>query len=469
MKMDDYVRLEPYDHQRVAYGVAMRHPASAMLMEQGTGKTLVGIAVMGARFDNGEIRHALIVCPSSIMRVWEREIRRTAAFPCETVVLDKGTKRNKQRLQEFTKRKTNALSKPRLKVVIVNYESVWRIDEGWDLYKPDLIIADESQKIKNRKAKQSRFMHFLGRMARYKMILTGTPVTQGPLDFWSQYKFLDTSIFHRNYYAFRNKYAVMGGYENKQVVGYRHLDELTRRAHSIAYRVTKEQALDLPEKIFQDRYCRLPEKAMREYKRMVREDLALIENGKITAQNVLTRMLRLSQITGGHVTTEDGTHYKLHDAKVNELMDILEETKKCVVFVRFVHEIKGIIERLEDAEIDYEAIWGDVPYWRREEAIQRFQTDSDCRVMIAQMQVAGLGITLTAASTAVFYSLSYSYADYEQCCARIHRIGQHYPCNYIHLIAENTVDERILDIVKRKGSMAQLVVDDWKKLLKGED
>jgi SNF2 family DNA or RNA helicase len=331
------------------------------------------------------------------------------------------------------------------------------------------MIADESQRIKNHRAKQSRFTHILGANVRYRLLLTGTPVTQSPLDFWSQYRYLDPTILPRSYYAFRNTYAVMGGYEGKQVVGYQNLDRLTSRVHSIAYRITKEQALDLPETINQERYVRLPPRVMREYKRMVAEDIALIEGGSVTSNNLLTRLLRLSQITGGHITTDNGEAHQVHDEKLKELMDIIDDTAgKVVVFARFTAEIKAIRSALEEKGIGYGLIDGSVGHSKRGAEVRRFQEDEGCRVFIAQLQAAGLGITLTAASTAVFYSLNYSFADYDQCRARIHRIGQHYPCTYIHLIAEDTVDEKVLEILNKKGSLARLVVDEWRTLLKGE-
>ena len=140
-----------------------------------------------------------------------------------------------------------------------------------------MIIADESQKIKGPSTKQSKGMHRLGEVAKYKLILTGTPVTASPMDFFSQYKFLDPDIFGKSYYAFRNRYAVMGGYKNKQVVGYQNKDELIRKAHSIAYRITKAEALDLPETVDQELYCSLEHKANQYYQEMVNFNVAQIE------------------------------------------------------------------------------------------------------------------------------------------------------------------------------------------------
>jgi len=460
--MEHLLKVKPYSHQRDAYNAAKGRSAFAFLAEQGTGKTIMAIATLGDLYADGQIHRAIVVCPKSVLSVWEREFAKHAAFPVSVCTLDRGASRSVKNLYEFSE-----LPFDGLKVAVVNYDSVWRMDAAWEKFPPDAIICDESQRIKNPFTRQSKYLHALARRARYRYILTGTPVTQGPLDFWSQYRFLAPNILPFSYYAFRNRYAVMGGWENKQVVGYRNLGELTQRVHSIAYRVTKADALDLPPQVFQERYCEMPPYAKGIYKRLAREDMALIEGGQISASNVLTRLLRYSQLTGGHVTTDEGDTKRVHDAKLDTLFEVIDETAgKLVVFCRFIPEIRAILERLDKEGIPREAIWGEVTSRERAEAIERFQTDPERKVFVAQLQAAGLGITLTAASTAVFYSLNYSYADYEQCCARIHRIGQDQKCTYIHLIAEGTIDEDVLDILKRKGSMANLVVDEWKKLLK---
>src|SRR5690606_13107999 len=287
-----------------------------------------------------------------------------------------------------------------------------------------------------------------------------------------QYKFLDPSIFGDSYYAFKARYAVeqpIGNSGGKRVVGYKNMAELVQKAHSIAVRVTKAEALDLPEQVDQVMYATLEPEIQRLYNQMARESVAeLSEEKVITATNVLAKLLRLSQMVGGFVG-EGGEVQQVSRAKMNLLTetldDLLAADKKVVIFARFLPEIRAILAELDKRPINYAWITGDVPQSERGQAVDQFQRDDDCRVFVAQIQTAGLGITLTAADTAIFYSLDYSYANYEQCRARIHRIGQRNACTYIHLIVRGTVDEDVMDALKRKKNVADLVVDRWQEFL----
>jgi SNF2 family DNA or RNA helicase len=285
----------------------------------------------------------------------------------------------------------------------------------------------------------------------------------------SQYKFLDETVFGKSFYVFRARYAVLGGYGNYQIVGYKNLDDLTQKAHRIAYRITKAEALDLPDKVDITRHIALEARSTEIYKRIERESVAELSSGEITTPNVLTKLLRLSQVTGGYLKLDDGERVEcVSSAKLNALVDIIDECldagKKLVVFARFVPEIEAIARLLNSSKTGYALIKGDVK--DRAEQVAKFQTDPNCKVFIGQLQTTGMGLTLTAADTAVFYSLSYNFADYEQAKARIHRIGQQNKCTYIHLVAKNTIDEQVLAALGQKKNMADLVVDNWRSLFK---
>lgn len=456
------VKVKPFQHQVLGYNIGISMPVSALLMEMGTGKSLTAMAVSGRRYLDGEIQKLLIVCPTSIMFVWQDEFEKFADFPYSLLVLNGPVKKRIQLLQDF--------QGPGLQVVVINYEATWRMEDELKKWAPDMIICDESQRIKTPSAQQSKCMHRLGKIAKYKMILTGTPVTQGPLDFFSQYKFLDPGIFGNSYYAFRARYAVMGGYEGKQVVSYQNLPELIEKAHSIAFRVTKAEALDLPEQIDTVRYCELEPKAQRIYEQMRKECVAELEGEKVvTAANVLAKLLRLQQITGGFLGDGKGRIEKVSGAKLSVLKEILEDVvadggKKLVIFARFRPEIAAIEKLLQGLKIRYECIHGDINMSERGGKVKTFQTNPDVKVFVAQLQTAGLGITLTAADTAVFYSLDFSFANYDQARARLHRIGQKNNVTNIHLIMKGTVDTKVMGALKKKKNVADVVVDGWRKL-----
>lgn len=441
------------------------------LFEMGCGKTLTAIAVAGAGFQMGKLKRVLIVAPTSVCAVWPKEFADYANFPY-TVKTLLGTKT--QRLKEL-----NDLIRfpyPHLKVAVINYESTWRDDifEALLDYDADLIIADESQRIKTHDAAQSKAMHQLGDKARYKLILSGTPVQNEAVDIFSQYRFLDPTVFGLNFYTFRSRYAVMGGFNRKQIVSYRDLDELIRKEHSIAYRVTKEEALDLPEQTFENRCIALTKKERELYDRLRRDSYAELDGGgTITATTVLTRLLRLQQFTGGFLVEDDAVKPQLVSrGKLDALADILhdyvlEGKKKLVIFARFIPEVMEII-KLTDGIIGKRkmkcvSIYGEIKKELRGDIVQQFQTDPSTMVFIGQIDTAGTGITLTAADTCVYYSENFNYATYEQSLSRIHRIGQKHPCTYIHLVAENTVDELILKSLAAKEDLAKTVVDDWRR------
>lgn len=432
-------------------------------------KTLTAIAVMGVAYQMGKVTKVLIVSPTSVCSVWEKELEETAAFPytCKVMLGDKKT-----RLKALSDLKRNC---QKLKVAVINYESVWRDDifESLQDYDADMIICDESQRIKTHNSKQSKAMHKLGDMARYKLILSGTPVQNNAMDVWSQYRFLDRTVFGDSYYAFRGRYAVMGGFEYKQITGYKNLDELVKKEHSIAFRVTKEEAIDLPEQTFETRYIELSRKERKLYDMLRKNSYAELANGgQVTAATVLTKLLRLQQLTGGFLVKDDATKpEQISTAKLDALKDIIldyvvDGGKKLVIFARFLAEVKAIIklaEKVLPADMTFVSIYGDVKKGERGDIVAKFQTDKNTVLFIGQIDTAGTGITLTAADTCVYYSKSFNYATYEQSLSRIHRLGQANKCTYIDLVVSDSVDEMITKALREKENLAKTVVDNWQQ------
>ena len=436
------------------------------LFEMGCGKTLTAIATMGAAYNLGKIKRVLIVAPSSVCSVWPKEFEDFADFPFQVQVLQ-GEKAKRIKLLSELEKNTKKL----LKVAVINYESTWRegIFEALQAWIPDMIICDESQRIKTHNTEQAKALHILGDQAKYKLILSGTPVQNNAIDLYSQYRFLDPSVFGTNFYHFRNRYAIMGGFNKHQIVGYRDLDQLIQKEHSIACRVTKEEALDLPEQTFLQRYITLSAKEQRLYDQIKRESFAELEHGgAVTAPTVLTKLLRLQQLTGGFLVTDEGQKPEMvGKGKLSVLEEIIDDYvvdagKKLVIFARFRAEIDSISQMLAKKKIAFVAIWGDVKLEDRGKIVKNFQTNPETKVFLAQIDTAGLGITLTAADTCVYYSVNFNYAAYSQSLARIHRIGQKNVCTYIHLIAEKTIDELVLKALAKKEDLAKTIVDTWR-------
>lgn len=251
-----------------------------------------------------------------------------------------------------------------LEVAVVNYDSVPLIEKELLSWNPGMIICDESSKIKDPTAKMSKATHKIAKLCKYRLILTGTPIHNNPLDFFSQYKVLDENIFGKSFYAFKNEYAVLGNFN--QPIGWRNLAELVRKAHSIAFRVTKEDALDLPETTDIIRTIELEDKAMKFYRQFVKDSFMELSKGEVTDTNILTRLLRLQQITGGFLRPDEDTerYEQVSSAKLDALEDIIDtavsEGKKIVIIARFIPEITEICKMLESKNIQYAKVCGDV-------------------------------------------------------------------------------------------------------------
>lgn len=439
------------------------------LFEMGCGKTLTTIAVAGALYNLGKIDRVLVVAPTSVCSVWPHDLNQFATFPWEARVLLGDKKKRLKALNELENWPFKAL-----RIAVINYESTHRegIFEALAAYKPDLIVCDESQRIKNPSAAQSKALHKLGDAAPFRMILSGTPVQNNAVDLYSQYRFLDPAVYGANFYAFKNRYCIMGGYGQHQIVGYRNMDELVEKEHSVAYRVTKEECLDLPQQTFINRYVQFTDAEQAIYEQLRKSSFLELETGEnVTATTILTMYLRLMQLTGGFLTADESTRPKqVNTAKLDALADIIDDYvvdagKKLVIFARFRAEIAAIENLLRLRKIQYGSIYGDVPMEERGKIVEDFQTNPDTKVFVAQIQTAGLGITLHAASTAVFYSYDYNYANYAQALARIHRIGQRLPVTYIHLVVDGSIDEKILAALENKEDMAKTVVDSWREVL----
>lgn len=439
------------------------------LFEMGCGKTLTTIAVAGALYNLGKIDRVLVVAPTSVCSVWPHDLNQFAAFPWEARVLLGDKKKRLKALNELKNWPFKAL-----RIAVINYESTHRdgIFEALAAYRPDLIVCDESQRIKNPSAAQSKALHKLGDAAPFRMILSGTPVQNNAVDLYSQYRFLDPAVYGANFYAFKNRYCIMGGYGQHQIVGYRNMDELVEKEHSVAYRVTKEECLDLPQQTFINRYVQFTDAEQAIYEQLRKSSFLELETGEnVTATTILTMYLRLMQLTGGFLTADESTRPKqVNTAKLDALADIVDDYvvdagKKLVIFARFRAEIAAIENLLRLRKIQYGSIYGDVPMEERGKIVEDFQTNQDTKVFVAQIQTAGLGITLHAASTAVFYSYDYNYANYAQALARIHRIGQRLPVTYIHLVVDGSIDEKILAALENKEDMAKTVVDSWREVL----
>jgi len=459
------IRAAPFAHQTAAFESAMsmfnsgKSHGYAFLMEMGTGKSLTAIAVTGRLYLDEKISRVLIVAPLSILGVWQAEFEKFADFPHILAILDGERRKKLDKLRHLN-------SAEALSVCVVNYESAKILEPEIAAWKPDLIICDEAHKIKSYKTETSKAMHRLGARANYRLILTGTLVTNHAEDVFSPYKFMNPAIFGTSYFSWRNRYFDAYGYGNYQYRLKKSMEpEFLRKVHSAAFKATKAECLDLPETTDIIRYVELEKPAARLYRELSKDCYAELESGEISATNILTKILRLSQLTGGFITNDEGKNTSVSKAKLYALSDIIEglieEGKKAVVIAKFTPEIAAIRRMLIKMGIGFVCVDGSTK--DRAKEVKHFQEKTNVSVFIGQIACASLGITLTAASDLIFYSFDYSTANHSQARSRIHRNGQTEKCNYYYLLCKDTIDEKILKSLRDKSDFARQLIDEFRR------
>jgi len=465
-------KTKPYAHQLKALEMSWNRETFAYFMEMGTGKTKVLIDNMTMLYDKGKIDGALIIAPKGVIGTWY-----TQELPAHLVDhIENVTVLWQANITKSQSRKLGTLFKTgeELHILIMNVEA-FSTQKGVDfagkfmLSHKTLMVIDESTTIKNPKAKRTRNILQLADRSQYRRILTGAPVTKNPLDLFSQCYFLDPyHLDHQSYYSFRTRYAIMktahiAGRSIQLVSGFKHLDELSEKLKPFSYRVLKEDCLDLPDKIYMKRIIELTSEQKQVYEQMRKEALAILRGKTITTMTALTQLMRLHQITCGHFAADDGTIQTIKNNRLNELMDVLEEIEgKAIIWAHYQYDIKSIIKEITKvhgpgAVVDY---YGLTPQDERQPNIKRFQDDPRCRFLVGTPSTGGYGITLTAANTVIYYSNGYDLEKRLQSEDRAHRIGQHKPVTYIDILAEETVDEKIVKSLRKKINIASEVMGE---------
>ena len=466
-------KTKPYAHQLKALKMSWDKKCFAYFMEMGTGKSKVLIDNSAMLYDKGHINGLLIIAPKGVYKNWyDQEIpTHLPDHIYKKVVLWKSSDKS-----EKQKKLLNTLFETGLDlhVLIMNVEAL-STKNGVDFAvrfinsHKTMMAVDESTTIKNPEAKRTKNIVSLGVNAKYKRILTGSPVTKSPLDLYKQCEFLDPWLLdHNSYYSFRTRYAIMktanfGGRSVQIVVGYRNLGELSEKLKPFSERVLKDECLDLPKKTFMKRVVQLTPDQNKVYTQMKKEALAILNGKMITTANALTQLMRLQQITCGHFKADDGTTQEIKSNRINELIDVLCEIEgKAVIWAHWQSDVKQITKALvdefgPDCYVDY---YGLTPQDERQKNIKRFQEDDKCRFFVGTPQTGGYGITLTAASNMVYYSNGYDLEKRQQSEARIDRIGQTKPMTYIDIICEDTVDDRIVKALRKKVNIASQVMGE---------
>ena len=473
-------KTKPYKHQKTALKKSWAEKTYALFMEMGTGKSKVLVDNLAILYEKDAIRGALIVAPKGVYKNWH-DIEIPVHLPDHikhTKVLWEASKSKKKQLELdtlFDKKKE-------FKILIMNVEA-FSTKKGLDfahsflnmLAGKALMGIDESTTIKNPSAIRTRNILTLGNLATYRRILTGSPVTKSPLDLYTQCMFLDKKhLGLDSYYSYRARYAHMvkrnfGGRQVQIVDSYRRLDELAVKLEGFSYRVLKEDCLDLPPKVFVTRTVELSDEQKDQYTTMKKAAIAEHKGKLMSSATALTTLLRLHQITCGTFNADDGTVTPIKNNRITALMDCIEETEdKVIIWATYRQDIKNIAAALKKAygEASTVEYWGEVDARVRQDHIAQFQqVKGPTRFFVGNPQTGGYGITLTAANTVIYYSNSYDLEKRLQSEDRAHRIGQTGSVTYVDLVAEKTIDERIIKSLKDKVNIANEImgedIKDW--------
>ena len=466
-------KTKPYDHQITALEKSWDKDEYGYFMEMGTGKSKVLVDNIAMLYDKGKINAALIIAPKGVYRNWfsgEIPNHLPSHIDHKTILWTATTSKAKDKeYQQLFKIDYD------LHILIMNVEA-YSTKKGLEFATKFLnchktiMAIDESTTIKTPTAKRTKAILALGKLAKYRRILTGSPVTKSPLDLYTQCNFLHEELLGFNsYYTFRNRYATMidrnfGGRRVQIVGGYKRLDELSDSLKKFSYRVLKEDCLDLPEKVYIQREVELSDEQKQIYATMKSAALAQLKGKMATAPHVLTQLMRLHQISCGHLKNDDDTITEIKNNRMSELLDVLDEVEgKVIIWANYVYDIKQIVKAIskkhgEDSIVQY---YGAIPADVRQKNIERFQDpESDARFFIGNPQTGGYGITLTAANNVIYYSNGYDLEKRLQSEDRAHRIGQKKSVTYVDFITPKTVDEKIVKALRKKMNIATEIMGE---------
>jgi len=474
-------KTEPYDHQRETLAKSAHKSLYALFLEMGLGKSKILLDNAAILFDQEKISGLLIVSPKGNLRNWDvHEVNKHLPDHIQRNVLVWQPNHTKQWLKDY-KEMVEGDSDGILNIFLVNVEAFATVKackfvEEFLVTHDAMMAIDESTTIKNPKAKRTKHLIKLAPLADYRRILTGFPITKAPLDLYSQCYFLSPNLLgFSSYYAFSARYAItqarrMGSHSFQQIVGFQRLEELQESIKDFSIRKTKDQCLDLPAKVYTKRYVELTDEQKKAYGTMKQKALMVLENEVFSTMNVLTQIMRLQQVVAGSLRNEDGETIVLNNNRVRAVLDLLEETSgKVVIFAVFQTDIEQLQKAIADkfGERSVASYYGKTPQDERQKIIDRFQDpESELRYFISNPQTGGRGITLTEASTMIFYSNSYDLELRVQAEDRIHRIGQNKSCTYIDLVSKNTVDEKILQNLLSKVKISNEVLGEIRNWFK---
>jgi len=459
-------KTSPWHHQIECWERAKDSPGFYVAHEMGAGKSKVAVD-----FCNGiNAEKVLIICPKKVIGVWPAQFQTHSKTNYKILAEENGSiPKNAEKIKSFLSKAEGCPL-----AVVLNYERFWKSPIGpthnslnriTDLgllskVKWDLLIADEAHRIKKPGGLASWGMTRLANRIPRRLFLSGTPMPHSPLDLYAQFRALDPSIFGTKYSTFKARYCIMGGFENRQVIEYQNLDELHQKFYSIAHRVTIEEAVDLPEYHDVPLSVDLCPKAKKIYMQLERELIAECDNGQISTDNVLTKLLRLAQIAGGILRLDDGRVETIDTSKTDMAMEIIKDlppNEPVVIFARFRPELKRMQAELTGIGRTVGEISGRTK--NPDDLVGGAWTAGINNTLLVQIAAGGEGLDFTVSKYCIYLSKGYSNGQIKQSRARIHRPGQKRTVTYFNINARGTVDARIDQAIRFKNKITNSVLD----------
>ena len=455
-----------YDHQKISASFLDPHPNACLFLEMGLGKTRIVIEYLKILRRTAPKLRTLVFAPLSVLSTWEREARKwTEIFSPDwmTVAIASGTREAKQNNIQLGR-----------DITVTNYETLLTNFDDLLCERFDILVFDESTHIKNEKSERSKRAYLLAQQpyVKRRIGMTGTPLVKDLQDIFGQFKVISPETFGTKRKNFLNEFFVLDPYGN--VLEYRSLQNLTRKIYSVAIQYVKSEALDLPEKIYEERYVFLSTDQQDAYDELVRTTMLNLDDGTtLTTTNILAEYVKLTQITSGFVLDKDGTPHRFsHNPKIAALKELLQEANgngKAIIFVNFKEEVAILSENRDLQEYQPVFIHGEISTADRERAIDQFQNNPDCRLLIGNLAATAFGLTLTAATNVIYFSNSWRLELRLQSEDRAHRIGQRFPVTIVDILAIQTIDETILESLREKAQLASRVTrSEWEKTTRGQ-
>lgn len=469
----------PYAHQQEAFERSAERPYFALFMEMGTGKTAVALATAAHLIAQNKIDGMLVIAPKAVARNWLKE-----EFPKhwpEAAKFSQFLWRNNE--NDYRKFMTAPES---FKALVVGAEAIGASDVAQSMAahfvknRRTLLVVDESTCIKNPKAKRSKVVHKLSGYCPYRRVLTGSPVSQNPLDLWSQVHVLRPPFGewpYTNYYAMRaihavtKKMRVNGNRQIEIVVGYRNVDKINHLLNLFSFRIRKEECLTLPPKVYMRREVEMTPEQSAMYEQIRSEGFITLSTQQVVAPTLaMTLLTKLHQIVIGNIIDASGTANPIKNNRMRALLDTVEEMEGPVViwstYRACLQEIAATLDKeyphTEKGRSNVCLFYGGSDKTERGEGLDAFGS-GERRFFVGNPQTGGYGLTFAHCSNVIYFNNGYSLEQRVQSEDRCHRIGQTKTVTYVDLVSPKTVDDKVLTALLKKSKLAfETLGDDWK-------